>query len=62
MYRVDSTICCVLPYDNIMPDVMVVIMPLLRLPEMAEIVVDSLLRSSMTPLKDLCKSHQSSSL
>ena len=35
----DSTILCDLRYDNVLPDVMVVTMPLSRLPEMAEVVV-----------------------
>ena len=36
---IDSTVPCDLPYDNVVPDVMVVTMPLARLPEMAEVVV-----------------------
>ena len=34
---VDSTVPCDLPLDNIIPDVLVVTMPLSRLPEMAEV-------------------------
>ena len=34
-----STIPCDLPYDNVVPDVMVVRVPLSRLPEMAEVAV-----------------------
>ena len=36
---VDSTIPCDLPCDNVLPDVMVVTMPLSSLPEMAEVVL-----------------------
>ena len=36
---VNSTIHCGLPYDNIVPDVMVVAMPFSRLPEMAQVAV-----------------------
>ena len=36
---VDSTIPCDLPYDNVVPDVMVVTMPLSHLPEVSEVVV-----------------------
>ena len=32
----DSTVACNLPFDNLVPDVLVVTMPLSRLPEMAE--------------------------
>ena len=41
MHRVmiDWTVPCDLPYDNIVPDVMVVTMPLSRLPEMAEVAI-----------------------
>ena len=35
----DSTVACDLQYDNVVPDVMVVTMPLSRLPEMAELAV-----------------------
>ena len=38
---VDSTIPCDLPYDNVVPDVKVVTMPLSRLTEMAEVAVAS---------------------
>ena len=34
-----STVPCDLPYDNFVPDVMMVTMPLLRLPEMAEVAI-----------------------
>ena len=36
---VDSTILCDMPYDNVVPYVMVVTMPSSRLPEMAEVAV-----------------------
>ena len=36
---VDSTVPCNLPLDNVIPDVLVVTMPLLRLPERAEVAI-----------------------
>ena len=36
---IDSPVPCDLPYDNIVPDVTVVTMPLSRLPEMAEVAI-----------------------
>ena len=36
---VDTTVPCDLPLDNIIPDVLVVTMPLSRLPEMAEVAI-----------------------
>ena len=36
---VDSAFLCDLPYENVVPDVIVVTMPLSRLPEMAEVAV-----------------------
>ena len=36
---IDSTVPCDLPFDNVIPDVLVVTMPLSRLPEMAEVAV-----------------------
>ena len=36
---IDSTVPCDLPLDNIIPDVLVVTMPLSRLPEMAEVAI-----------------------
>ena len=36
---VDSTVPCDLPLDNVFPDVLVVTMPLSRLPEMAEVAI-----------------------
>ena len=35
----DSTVPCDLPFDNLVPDVLVVTMPLSRLPEMAEVAI-----------------------
>ena len=35
----DSTVPCDLPFDNLIPDVLVVTMPLSRLPEMAEVAI-----------------------
>ena len=35
----DSTVPCDLPFDNVVPDVLVVTMPLSRLPEMAEVAI-----------------------
>ena len=36
---IDSTVPCDLPFDNIIPDVLVATMPLSRLPEMAEVAI-----------------------
>ena len=36
---VDSTVPCDLPLDSIIPDVLVVTLPLSRLPEMAEVAI-----------------------
>ena len=36
---IDSTVPCDLPLDNIIPDVLVVTMPLSRIPEMAEVAI-----------------------
>ena len=36
---IDSTVPCDLPFDNLVPDVLVVAMPLSRLPEMAEVAI-----------------------
>ena len=36
---IDSTVPCDLPLDNVIPDVLVVTMPLSRLPEMAEVAI-----------------------
>ena len=35
----DSTVPCDLPFDNLVPDVLVVTMPLSRLPEMAKVAI-----------------------
>ena len=35
----DSTVPCDLPFDNLVPDVLVVTMPLSRLPELAEVAI-----------------------
>ena len=46
---IDSTVPCDLPFDNTVPDVMMVTMPLSCLPEMAEVAIAMIARSSRAP-------------
>ena len=49
---VDSTVPCDLPLDNIIPDVLVVTIPLSRLPEMAEVAIAMFSPELEGPQKD----------
>ena len=56
----DLTIPCDLPYDNVVPDVIVVTMPLSRLPEMAEVAVAMFAPDSRAPLRNHLRNVSSS--
>ena len=49
---IDSTVPCDLPFDNIIPDVLVVTIPLSRLPEMAEVAIAMFSPDFLDPQKE----------